>query len=154
MKGNDLSVQAVRPEQDLRAAVLPVNVRYSEVQRPTGTTARAVSMIIKKAVLAGREKVSGRNARSVQAVRPEQDLRAAVLPVNVRYSEVQRPTGTTARAVSTIIKKAVPKGREDRRDLSGKIPGRDSRLKKVYRSRRTGAGLPKAGRRISGRNRG
>lgn len=66
------------------------------------TTARAASMIIKKAVPAGREKVSGRNARSVP----------------------------------------VPKGRVGRRDLSGKISGRDSRLKRVRRSRRTGAGQP------------
>lgn len=102
MKESVPSVQAARPEQGLRAAVLQVNVRHSEDQNLMETTARAASTIIKKAVLAGREKVSGRNARSVP----------------------------------------VPRGRVGRRDLSGKMPGRDSRLKRVRRSRRTGAGQP------------
>lgn len=126
MKENVPSAQAVRPEQGLRAAVLSASVRPSEAQRPTETTARAVSMI-KKAVPAGKERVSGRNVPSAQVVRPEQGLRVAVLPASVRHSE--RMEG-------------VLRNRKVRRGLSGKTPGRDSRLKKVRRFRRTGAVRP------------
>lgn len=123
MKENDPSEQAARQEPGQRAAVSPPSARDSGLQKPMGTTVRVV-LTIKKAVPAGKGKISDRNVLSEQAARQERDLRAAVLPPSARDSEHMG---------------GVLRSRKVRRGLFGKTPGRDSHLKRVRRFRRTGA---------------